>query len=379
MRSQCAVVSSVLFALVLFACGGGDSGDDGPDASVGADASGGEPDAALPDAASGTEQPPLGEGLATLAGTASAGRIDGDRDHALFNNPVNVIVTADGDVLVADFDNSLIRRVTPEGDVSTISQAPAAGVFARPFGLALAGEWLYIQTDGNSMGQTSGAGAALWRMPAEGGAPELVRDTFGRARGLVALGDGRLAAAFYQQHVVQIYDPAGNTLTPLAGLSGAPDDVDGQGASARFNQPYDLVQLADGSLLVADFGNHRLRRVDLDGNVACHGGTGVAGADDGPLATATFSAPQGLASDEAGNIYVTDTGSYLVRRISPEGDVVTIAGDGSPGYGDSEEPRSGRLHGIEGMDVGADGYLYVADGTRGEDVPYHRVRRLSLP
>jgi hypothetical protein len=338
-----------------------------------------EVDAAVSDAASGFEQPPLGEGLATLAGTAYPGVLDGDRNHALFHNPVNLVVTADGDIVVADFDNSLIRRITPDGHVSTISQEPATGVFARPFGLAVAGEWLYIQTDGNSMGHTHGAGAALWRMPIEGGAPELVRDTFGRARGLVALEDGRFAAAFYQEDVVQLYDPVSNMFTPLAGLAGAAGDQDGSGEGARFNQPYDLVQLGDGSLLVADFGNHRLRRIDLAGNVTRHAGTGLPGQDDGPLATATFNAPQGLAQDLDGNIYVTDAGSYLVRRISPSGEVTTIAGDGAPGYGDSDEPCSGRLHGLEGLDAGADGYLYIADGSRGLEVPFHRVRRLSLP
>jgi sugar lactone lactonase YvrE len=380
-RKAFAVLGSLVFALVLSACGSDsdNDGDDAPDASVGIDSGADEPDAAPADAASGFEQPPLGAGLSTLAGTATAGALDGDRNHALFNNPVNVVVDGHGQIIVADFDNSLIRLVTQDGHVSTISETPSAGVFARPFGLALAGDWLYIETDGNSMGQTHGAGAALWRMPVEGGPTELVRDTFGRARGLVALRDGRLAATFYQEHVVQLYDPSSNTWTPLAGLASTPGSEDGSGASALFNLPYDLLQLDDDSLLVADQGNHRLRRVDLDGNVTSYAGTGLPGSDDGPLAAATFNAPQALAQDPAGNVYVTDTGSYLVRHISPEGQVTTIAGDGSPGHGDSDEPRSGQLYGLEGLDVGSDGYLYVADGTRGQDVPYHRVRRISLP
>ncbi len=108
------------------------------------------------------------------------------------------------------------------------------------------------------------------------------------------------------------------------------------GAAAQFDQPYDVIVLDEDSLLVADFGNHRLRQVDLDGTVSTFAGTGAAGSDGGSLDIATFHSPQGLARDSLGTIYVTDTGSHLVRRIVVD-QVTTIAGDGTAGWKDDAE------------------------------------------
>lgn len=361
-------------ALGAVACGGGsNSGDDdgGGDGSDG----GGDGDGSGTDGGGTTfDQPPLTDGVATLAGWSTPGNVDGARNQALFNNPVNLVVTGGGDVLVADFGNSEIRRVTAEGDVSTISQPPGEGMFVRPFGLALDGDTLYVQTDGNSLGQPGGA---LWRMSAGGSAPELLRDNVGKARGLAVLPDGRLALADYTAHVLRVFSPANGTLTLLAGSQGQAGMVDGTGAEARFDAPYDLV-VVDGALLVSDFGNNRIRRVTLDGVVTTYAGSGTPGMTNGSLGEAAFNAPQGLALSGDGRLFVTDTGNFTVRLIS--GDQVSqVAGDGSPGYLDSEAPMEAQIYGLEGVDVDPTGaYLYIADGNRGDDGPYHRVRRCTL-
>jgi hypothetical protein len=359
--------------------GGGDGTDDGSDdATDGPDAGaddGGDDGGDGPDGGPTFEQVPLIEGLTTLAGAGIAGSQDGGRDRALFNNPVNLEVDDDGSLIVADFDNSLIRRVTPAGDVTTLNVPPLVGMFVRPFGLAISGDTLYVQTDGNSLGQQGGA---IWSMPISGGAPELLRDNAGRCRGMVALGDGRLVLTDFRAHVVQLFDPSSGTLTLLAGGMNAPGYRDGHATEASFDEPYDVVEREDGTLLVADLGNNRIRIVTLEGDVTTYAGTDSQGQDDGPLATATFYQPQGLAFDAAGNLYVTDTGNYVIRRITPGGDVTTVAGNSSAGWADSAEPGQGQLFGIEGIDAGSDGYLYIADGTRGEPNPYHRIRRLTL-
>jgi sugar lactone lactonase YvrE len=361
-------------ALGALACGGGgdssssdDGGGDGGD-DVGGDGSGA-------DGGGNTfDQPPLTDGVATLAGWSTPGNVDGPRNQALFDNPVNLVVTGDGDVLVADFGNSEIRKVTPEGDVSTISQPPGDGMFVRPFGLALAGDTLYVQTDGNSLGQPGGA---LWRMSASGSAPELLRDNVGKARGIAALPDGRLALADYTAHVLRIFSPSNGTLTLLAGSQGQAGMVNGTGAEARFNEPYDLV-VVDGDLLVSDFGNNRIRRVTLDGVVTTYAGSGTPGMSNGSLGDAAFNAPQGLALRGDGTLFVTDTGNFTVRAITGD-QVGQLAGDGSPGYRDSEDPMEAQIYGLEGVDIDPTGsFLYIADGNRGEDGPYHRVRRCTL-
>ena len=382
---RCFAIAGLVLALA--ACGGGggggggdDGADDGEDDGADVDASPGDDDGGGGPDATVIEQVPLIEGLGTLAGVDIPGAQDGDRNAALFNNPVNLVVAPDGNLIVADFDNDLIRRVTPAGEVTTLNTEPTAGVFRRPFGLFVSGDQLYIQTDGNSLGQASPmGGGALWRMALAGGPPELARDLPGRCRGMALLPDGRVAMAFYQQHVVEIWNPSDNTLTEdFAGLFGTSGMIDAHSTNARFSEPYDLIALEDGSLIVSDFANHRLRQIDVDGNVTTFAGTGSPGSGDGALLSATFNNPQGLAMDADGTIYVTDTGGYVVRRISTDGQVTTIAGDGTAGYLDSETPLTGKLYGVEGLDVGTDGYLYIADGTRGEAAPYHRIRRVTL-
>jgi sugar lactone lactonase YvrE len=247
----------------------------------------------------------------------------------------------------------------------------------RPFGLAIIGEDLFIGTDGNSLGQRE-PGGAIWKMRLAGGTPTLVGDDVGRPRALAALPDGRLAVADYQSHTIRLLSPSNGTLTPLAGGQNAAGFADASGAEARFNQPYDLV-VADGALLVSDLMNHRIRRVTFEGAVTTFAGTGSPGMSNGDKASAMFNGPQGLAIDASGNLFVTDTGNYLIRQILPGGEVVTVAGDGSPGYKDSTSPAEAQIFGLEGVDIDPTGtMLYIADGNRGNDGPYHRVRRCTL-
>ena len=360
---------TVLLAAGALACGEGGSAGDGGVGDGGGDGGGS-------DGGNDFEQPPLTSGVATLAGTGIAGDVDGNRNQALFSNPVNVAVGPDGNVFVADFYNSKIRRVTPDGDVTTVSLTPDEGMFVRPFGLVASGDQVFVQTDGNSLGQPGGA---IWRMRTDGGTPELVRDNVGRPRGLALLPDGRIAMADYQAHVIRLLSPANGTLTQLAGSVNVAGYADGNGANAQFNQPYDLVVDSNGDLLVSDQGNHRIRRVTLSGDVSTYAGTGSAGNGDGPAGSALFNQPQGLAIDGNGNLYVTDAGNFLIRQVRTDGQVTTIAGDGSPGYKDSEDPSEAQIFGLEGIDIDPSGpYLYVADGNRGDDGPYHRVRRCTL-
>lgn len=360
-------VRAFLTALALAACGG----------SEGAESSEGDVEGDVDDVSGevgALDQPPLTDGLATLAGHATAGDVDGSRRRALFDNPVNVVVDGGGRILVADYHNSKIRRVDADGDVVTASGAPLEGLFVRPFGLALAGDTLYVQTDGDSMGTMGGA---LWRMDLGRGTPELLLDSAGKVRGVAVLPDGRVALADHQQHTLRLFDPDTRTVTLLAGANGLPGFQDGTGAGARFNAPYDVEVTDGGDLLVSDRGNNRIRRVTMAGEVTTWAGTGAAGVANGDRAIATFSAPQGLAMDDDGSLYVCDSGNFVVRRIAADGSVSTVAGSGTPGHADSEDPMAGEIFGLEGLDV-AGGRLFIADGNRGETGPYHRVRRLTL-
>lgn len=317
---------------------------------------------------------PLPKGVATLAGSSESGSQDGFRGSARFNNPVNVIIGPKGNVFVADFDNGHIRKVTPQGMVSTVTRS--SDKFGRPFGMAFVGNTLWVQTDYESTGAE--LKGALWTVDLSSGEMTLKKDRLGRVRGLAALPDGRLAMADFIDHVIELYEPKTNSIKLLAGAKATKGYADGSGSAARFNRPYDIVVTANKELIVSDQLNQRLRKVTLSGKVTTWAGDGTAATADGALLKARFNQPQGLAIDRQGRIYVTEVGGYVIRRIE-SGKVATIAGTGSAGFKDSTDLRKAVFYGLEGIDITNDGQtLYVADGNRGTDSPYHRVRRVLL-
>ena len=321
--------------------------------------------------------PVTGAGAITLSGGAEGGWVDGPRASALFRNPTNVLLGPDGNVYVADYDNGDVRLVRPNGVTLTFTRQDA---FSHPFGMAFAPDGtLYVQTDDDDTALGLADAGTIWRLDRRTGVATVVVRDIGRPRGLAALSDGRLVLVDIAHDVVRLLDPTTRAITDLAGSRDVPGFADGTGAAARFDHPNDVVVGPGGLLIVADRDNNRLRSVSLAGVVSTYAGTGVAGSLDGPSGTATFNLPQGLAADTAGNVFVTDTGAYVVRRIAPNGAVTTVAGDGTAGFADGA-PMQARFFGLEGLDVSADGSsLYVADGNRGGTAPNPRVRRFESP
>src|SRR6185503_19113210 len=159
------------------------------------------------------------------------------------------------------------------------------------------------------------------------------------------------------------------SVSTLAG-SGAQGFADGPGATAKFNNPHGVAVDAAGMVYVADTVNNRIRRVGTDGTVSTVAGDGIAGLQNGSGSQARFNAPQGVAVDTQGNIYVADTGNAAVRKIDAGGTVSTLAGDGTIGSSDSP---SARFDGVVGIAVeGQNVYAYLADTGN------HRIRRLDV-
>lgn len=155
--------------------------------------------------------------------------------------------------------------------------------------------------------------------------------------------------------------PAGwrASVSTLAG-SGAPGYADGAARETRFADPFGVAVAADGSVYVADAGeSNRVRKVSPEGVVTTLAG-GREGFADGAAAAAAFNTPSALALDGAGNIYVADTGNNRVRKVTPEGLVTTLAGDGVAGYADGPAARA-RFDSPVGVAVDKDGNVYVAD------------------
>jgi RHS repeat-associated protein len=166
-------------------------------------------------------------------------------------------------------------------------------------------------------------------------------------------------------------DPAGAvsySVSTLAG-TGAAGYADGPAGAAQFEGPQGVAVDAAGVVYVADTGNHRVRRIGTDGLVTTLAGDGTPGLVNGAAAQARFNAPRGIAVDKFGNVYVADSGNSSVRRVSPSGEVTTVAGDGTVGTADGAAARFDNLSGIA-----CDGeHVFVYLGDTGN----HRIRRLD--
>ncbi len=146
----------------------------------------------------------------------------------------------------------------------------------------------------------------------------------------------------------------------LLGGDGIAGNSGGTAAQARFSDPWGVAIDSAGTVYIADAGdNNRIVRRWLDGDFHTLAG-GAEGFADGLGTAAMFHTPSGLALDRHGNLYVADTGNHAIRKVSPQGQVSTVAGNGTPGFADGSG-RQARFNGPMGVAVDGEGRLYVAD------------------
>jgi uncharacterized protein (TIGR03437 family) len=163
-----------------------------------------------------------------------------------------------------------------------------------------------------------------------------------------------------------VYTAAGNG-APGAGGDGGP------GRLAQLNQPSACTLDSAGNLYIADTYNHRIQKVDASGTMGTVAGTGVAGdGGDGGLATAaSLNAPRGIAADDNGNIYISDTGNNRIRLVTPDGAIHSIAGSSAAGFaGDGGPALAAQMDTPGGILLDGAGDLYFADTNN------NRIRRL---
>ena len=146
--------------------------------------------------------------------------------------------------------------------------------------------------------------------------------------------DGPAAEAqfFRENHAIRKITPAGE-VTTLAG-SGVAGFADGPGAEAQFDGADGLDVDIAGNVYVADFNNHRIRKITPASVVTTLAGSGITGFADGTSVEAQFSGPAGVATDSAGNVYVGDANNHRIRKITSAGGVTTLAGTGTAGFVD---------------------------------------------
>lgn len=299
--------------------------------------------------------------VTTLAGggpndlEGGGGYADGMAEDARFDDPDGLDVDASGNIYVADSENHSIRRIAPDGEVTTLAGATHLG--------------------GLIGGYVDGAAAEA---------------QFNRPLDVAVDNAGNIYVADYQNHAIRRITPQGEVST-IAG-NGLPGSVDGVGTAAQMANPNRLVFDEVGNLYVTeghsgDLGErqrgNRVRRIAPDGTVTTLAGTdttsrvygtGELGYADGPALQAVFSSPRGVDVDSGGNIYIADALNHCIRIISPEGIVSTLAGTcGTAGYVDGPAEEAQFYYPTDLLLDEAHRVLYIADYKN------HRIRKITLP
>lgn len=260
--------------------------------------------------------------VTTFAGMAGAsGSADGTGGAARFDYPMGVTADSQGNLYVTDNNSATIRKITPAGVVTTLA--------------GMAGQY----------GNVDGTGSAA---------------RFNDLSGIVADATGTLFVTDDNSTTVRKITQAG-VVTTLAGMPANRGKTNGTGGDARFSIPQGVTVDASGSIYIMDVGNYQVRKATSAGVVTTYAGTGSSGVVNGPAAEARFGYAVDVAADASGNVYVADTYKCIIRKISSSGDVSTFAGT-VDGYGSVDGTgAAARFRNPMGIAVGADGTVYVSD------------------
>ena len=309
--------------------------------------------------------------VGTVAGLTAAGASDGKLDVATMNLPRSVVTGADGRLYVADGNNHRIRVIDVKaGTMVNFSGKGTAGMaegtaseamFNTPSDIDLRNDGKLVVTDisnhrlrlvdakGGVMTWTGSVGGYL------DGAADVARLNNPYGTALTVAGDAYVAD--YGNHRIR-HVAADGSVTTLAGSTAG--YADGKGAAAKFNYPIDVATLPGGGMVVADYANHRIRRITADGTVTTVAGSGVAGLVEGAAASARFYYPWGIGVDSIGRIFVADRYNQRVRVISASGSVSTLASIGG-GYADGPATTVARFNNPWRFEVRPEGLILMAD------------------
>jgi sugar lactone lactonase YvrE len=295
-----------------------------------------------------------------VAGDAVAwGSVDGAGSSARFNTPSGIAVDAAGNLYVADQFNNAIRKITPDGQVSTFAGALGTGGqvdgiggaarLTRPVGLCIDATGNLYVTDSAKIRKISPSGLVTTVATIEFGATGVAVDATGVA--VDATGSLYVTTAIDTRKITA----DGTTIVEGSATTGS-------GFENRFLLPRGVAADSNGTVYVADLYN-AIRRLGPDGKLAPFVGTpGVTGSTDGVGAAASFDRVFAMATDTNGNIYAANAYDYLIRKITPAGVVSTLAGTrGSDTL--QAGPLPGSLARVSGIAVARDGTLFATSGN----------------
>ncbi|QQS47834.1 MAG: hypothetical protein IPM66_04030 [Acidobacteriota bacterium] len=260
--------------------------------------------------------------------------------NARLNEPTSVAVDPAGNVYIADVGNNRIRRVSPDGVITTYA---GTGI------------------DGYS-GDGGPAAEARLNLPI----------------GVAVDRSGNLLIADAGNLRVRKVNAATGVMTTIAGDGRVGFGGDGgQATQAQFRFPFGVTVDPNGVVYVIDAADHRVRRISPDGMISTFVGTGDPGfsGDGGPAVDARINFPSYIRTDSAGNLYIADYSNHRIRKVAPAtGIITTVAGSGSGAYGgDGSAPLLADLNLPNDIDFDAQGNLYIADYRN------HRIRKVLSP
>ena len=334
--------------------------------------------------------------ISTVAGDGSGafGGDNGPATQASLKNPEGVAATSDGGFLIADKDNHRIRRVAPDGTITTVAGTGSAGfngdarpattaALNKPEGVAALNDGGFLIADtGNCrirrvspLGTVSTvAGTGGCNYSGDGGLAILAQVKDPRAA--VPTPDGGFLIADTANHVIRRVTPLG-TISTVAGTGAGGYDGDGGPATeARLDAPDDVAQTADGGLLIADYAKDVIRRVSPVGTISTVAFQGSGGSDDednDEENPATLDEPADVELLPDGGFLIAAHAGHRVLRVRPDGVIVSFAGTPSAsGFaGDGGPASAARLDGPHGLSVTPEGNVLIADGHN------HRIRHVD--
>ncbi len=315
--------------------------------------------------------------VSTFAGNES-GYTDGESTESKFALPTDVIIDSQDNIYVADRSNHRIRKITPSGVVTTFAGssrgfADGAGTNAQfyyPTGIAIDNQGNIYVIDkqntkvrkitpngvvstlaGSSYGYADGTGTNA---------------QFSNPTGIAIDNENNIYVADQNNHRIRKITLNG-VVTTFAGSTGG--FADGMGINAQFNRPTGLTIDPQGNIYITDKNNHRIRRITSNGVVTTLAGNGTIGTVDGTGAIAQFNNPIGLTIDYQNNIYIADSENNRIRKITPDGVVTTLAGN-TQGFLDGDASTA-QFEYPTGLAIDSQGNIYVADRNN------HKIRKIT--
>lgn len=324
--------------------------------------------------------------VSTIAGggpNGDSGSKNGLSLSARFYYPYSTVIDVKGDIYVADQGNSLIRKITASGVVSTLAGSGFAGFadgvgtaasFSNPKGIAVdtAGNVYVADAVNNRIRKISSKGVVTTL--AGNGTSGFIdglgtQASFYNPSAIAVDAIGNVYVADEKNHSIRKITPLGEVNT-LAG-NGVSGSIDGNGAEASFNYPSGIALDNSGNVYVADFSNHKIRKITPGGLVSTLAGSGSIGRANGLGTLASFHNPTGISVDKAGNVYVADAGNHQIRKINTQGTVSTLPCTESEGSISNLATNTG-FYNPSSVITDGKGSIYVTDQNN------NRIRRVGV-